>query len=103
MHVHVPKPLHGWKAFFNEIFVIVIGVLIALGFEQVVEELHWRHKVAEGVERLRAENAKQFRLPGRTDRHHSLSCRPALHPGRARQAQRRAAGAGALLHHPDNA
>ena len=54
-HIHVPKPLHGWKAFFNEISVIVIGVLIALGLEAVVEELHWRHKVSEGRERLKAE------------------------------------------------
>ncbi|MEI6641870.1 MAG: hypothetical protein WCL10_07510 [Novosphingobium sp.] len=52
MHVHPPKPLHGWKEFLNEIFVIVIGVLIALGFEQVVEELHWQHKVHDGEERL---------------------------------------------------
>jgi hypothetical protein len=55
MHVHPPKPLHGWKEFLNEIFVIVVGVLIALGFEQVVEELHWRHKVHEGEERLKEE------------------------------------------------
>ena len=55
MHVHVPKPLHGWKAFFNEIFVIVIGVLIALGLEQVVEWVHWQHQVEEGEGRLRLE------------------------------------------------
>ncbi len=55
MHIHPPKPLHGWKEFLNEIFVIVVGVLIALGFEQVVEELHWQHKVHEGEERLDAE------------------------------------------------
>lgn len=55
MHVHPPKPLHGWKEFLNEIFVIVVGVLIALGFEQIVEELHWRHKVHEGEERLKVE------------------------------------------------
>ena len=30
MHVHLPKPLHGWRAFFGEIGVIVIGVLTAL-------------------------------------------------------------------------
>ena len=61
-HIHVPKPLHGWKAFFNEISVIVIGVLIALGLEAVVEELHWRHKVEEGRERLRLELRAQFSL-----------------------------------------
>ncbi|MFX8824820.1 hypothetical protein ABTM64_19865, partial [Acinetobacter baumannii] len=35
--------------------MIVVGVLIALGFEQVVEELHWQHKVHEGEERIRSE------------------------------------------------
>ncbi len=61
MHIHPPKPLHGWKAFFNEIFVIVIGVLIALGLEQVVEGLHWQHKVHEGEERLKEELAWNFK------------------------------------------
>lgn len=55
MHVHPPKPLHGWKEFANEIFVIVIGVLIALGFEQVVEQWHWRHEVADARETLQSE------------------------------------------------
>lgn len=55
MHIHLPKSLHGWKEFANEIFVIVIGVLIALGFEQVVEEVHWMHKVEDGEDRLAQE------------------------------------------------
>jgi hypothetical protein len=42
MHVHLPKPLHGWRAFVGEVGIIVLGVLIALGAEQVVETLHWR-------------------------------------------------------------
>ena len=54
-HIHVPKPLHGWKAFFYEIAVIVLGVLIALALEAGVEWLHWQHKVAEGEERLKDE------------------------------------------------
>lgn len=61
MHIHPPKPLHGWKEFLNEIFVIVIGVLIALGFEQVVEELHWQHKVHDGEERLQSELNSVYR------------------------------------------
>lgn len=60
LHIHVPKPLHGWKAFFNEIAVIVIGVLIALGLEAVVEELHWRKKAMEGEERLKVEMSNVF-------------------------------------------
>lgn len=55
MHIHPPKPLHGWKEFLNEIFVIVVGILIALGLEQVVEWAHWKHKVAEGEELLASE------------------------------------------------
>ena len=62
MHVHPPKPLHGWKEFANEIFVIVIGVLIALGFEQVVEDLHWRHKVREGEELLESEAQRNLAM-----------------------------------------
>jgi hypothetical protein len=55
MHVHVPKPLHGWRAFFNEIFVIIIGVLIALGLEQTVEAYHWHEKGELAQEAMRIE------------------------------------------------
>lgn len=60
MHIHPPKPLHGWKEFLNEIFVIVVGVLIALGLEQVVEWAHWKHKVAEGEELLASEAVRNI-------------------------------------------
>jgi hypothetical protein len=46
MHFHLPKPLHGWRAFAGEVGIIVIGVLIALGAEQLVEWVHWRNEVA---------------------------------------------------------
>src|SRR3954468_14824580 len=42
MHFHLPKPLHGWRALAGEVGIIVIGVLIALGAEQLVEAWHWR-------------------------------------------------------------
>src|SRR4051794_24113534 len=45
MHVHLPKPLHGWREFTGEVGIIVIGVLIALGAEQLVEGWHWQEKV----------------------------------------------------------
>src|SRR5258708_35450322 len=45
MHLHLPKPLHGWRAFVGEVGIIVIGVLIALGAEQIVETWQWREKV----------------------------------------------------------
>jgi hypothetical protein len=47
MHFHLPKPLHGWRELAGEVGIIVLGVLIALGAEQMVETLHWRSKVAE--------------------------------------------------------
>lgn len=37
MHVHLPKPLHGWRQFVGEVGIIVLGVLIALSAEQLVE------------------------------------------------------------------
>ena len=47
MHIHIPKPLHGWREFFGEVAVIVLGVLIALTAEQIVERWHWREQVQE--------------------------------------------------------
>jgi hypothetical protein len=55
MHIHKPKPLHGVREFVSEISVIVVGILIALGLEQTVEFLHWRHKVEQAEVRLRAD------------------------------------------------
>lgn len=45
MDVHILKPLHGWRAFAGEVGVIVLGVLIALGAQQLAESLAWRQKV----------------------------------------------------------
>src|SRR5437764_481806 len=47
MHFHLPKPLHGWRAFTGEVGIIVVGVLIALGAEQVVTWFHDREDVAQ--------------------------------------------------------
>src|SRR3954454_19287938 len=57
MHVHLPKPLHGWRAFAGEGGIIVIGVLIALGAEQGVEDIHSREEVKETRTALDAELA----------------------------------------------
>src|SRR5438309_624380 len=45
MHFHLPKPLHGWREFAGEVGIIVVGVGIALGAEQIVDAIHWRHTV----------------------------------------------------------
>ena len=55
MHIHLPKPIHGWREFFNEVGIIVIGVLLALGAEQIVERLSWRAEVREATEDLHVE------------------------------------------------
>jgi hypothetical protein len=57
MHFHVPKPLHGWREFFGEVGIIVLGVLIALGAEQVIEELHSQSEGKQTREALDAELA----------------------------------------------
>jgi hypothetical protein len=56
MYFHLPSPLHGWREFSGEVGIIVLGVLIALGAEQVMEGIHWRQQVAE------AERAMSFEL-----------------------------------------
>jgi hypothetical protein len=53
MHFHLPKPLHGWREFVGEVAIIVLGVLIALGAEQLVEIEHWRHAVRDTDQRMR--------------------------------------------------
>src|SRR5206468_2789629 len=47
MHFHLPEPLHGWRAFVGEVGIIVIGVLIALAAEQVVQSIHERNEVEQ--------------------------------------------------------
>ncbi|HKO69956.1 MAG TPA: hypothetical protein VJV58_03385 [Bradyrhizobium sp.] len=55
MHVHVPKVLHKWREIAGEIAIIVVGVLIALFLEQMVEAWHWRQKVAASEAAIRRE------------------------------------------------
>jgi len=55
MHVHKPKPVHGWRELLSEVGVIVVGIAIALLGEQAVEGLHWHHEVHAEGEALRQE------------------------------------------------
>jgi len=55
MDIHKPKPWHGLREFLKEYLIIVVGVLTALGAEQVAEWLHLRHETAEAREVLRIE------------------------------------------------
>jgi hypothetical protein len=60
MHFHLPKPLHGWREFAGEVGIIVVGVLIALAAEQVVEDIHWRHTIANERKALNADVADMW-------------------------------------------
>ena len=60
MHVHLPKPLHGWREFVGEVGIIVLGVLIALTFEQVAEWVSWGVRAADARKALRAEVGHGF-------------------------------------------
>jgi hypothetical protein len=46
MLFRLPRPLHGWHEFFNEIVIVVIGVLLALAGAQLIETIHSRSEVA---------------------------------------------------------
>ena len=60
MHFHLPKPLHGWREFAGEVGIIVVGVLIALAFEAIVEDWQWHEKSRRAVDALRPELAANF-------------------------------------------
>ena len=60
MHVHLPKPMHGWREFAGEVGIIVIGVLIALGAEQVIESLRWQREAHEAIASLKDEIADHY-------------------------------------------
>ena len=60
MDIHKPKPWHSLREFLKEYLTIVIGVLTALGGEQVVERVHERQVVAEARENIRRELADDF-------------------------------------------
>jgi hypothetical protein len=67
MHFHLPKPLHGWREFAGEVGIIVVGILIALAGEQMVETLHWRSQVSDFRDAVRSEmsinlGTYQFRM-----------------------------------------
>jgi hypothetical protein len=56
LDVHAPHAtVHTWKDFFIHLATIVIGLLIAVGLEQLVERAHDHYKVRETREALQRE------------------------------------------------
>jgi hypothetical protein len=45
VRMKIPTPLNGWRVFLGEVGVIVLGVLLALGAQQVVEDIQIRSDV----------------------------------------------------------
>ena len=51
-------PLRGWRAFSGEVGIIVVGVLLALGAQQVVETLHSGRETQDALRVIREELAQ---------------------------------------------
>ena len=47
------SPAMGWKAFWSEIVIVVLGVMIALAANEAVQNWNWNNKVQDGEIRLR--------------------------------------------------
>ena len=65
MHIHLPKPPENWRELLKEVGVIVIGILIALALEQVVESWRWSRETGEAREAREALNSELGRNLGR--------------------------------------
>jgi hypothetical protein len=49
------KPPHGWSAVAWELGIVTLGVLIALGAQQIVDDFHWRSELGDFRKAVRAE------------------------------------------------
>ena len=54
-HLHVPKPIHGWRQFFNEVAVIAVGIGIALGGEEAVTAWNEHRYASKSFEAIKDE------------------------------------------------
>lgn len=54
------SPSMGWRAFWSEIVIVVLGVMIALAANEAVQTWNWQAKVREGELRLRADMEENF-------------------------------------------
>ena len=55
MQVHLPKPMHGWRAFAGEVGIIVLGVLIALCASEFVQTAHEHSEGRQANDVIRGE------------------------------------------------
>jgi hypothetical protein len=60
MHLPLPKPLHGWRAFVGEVGIIVLGVIVALGFGEVAQAWQWHRDVQTARASIQREMASDL-------------------------------------------
>lgn len=53
--IRLPEPPHGWRGLFWEVAVVVVGVLLALGAQQIADTLYWRSQAANAKQNIEAE------------------------------------------------
>ena len=73
MRVHLPKPLHGWREFAGEVGIIVLGVLIALGFGQIAEDLGYLTK-ADSTRKALANESLLLQTKARSGLPSKIAC-----------------------------
>ena len=56
----------GWKAFWSEIIIVILGVLIALAANEAVQNWNWQNKVREGETRLKMDAEEVFHILAET-------------------------------------
>jgi len=57
---HRFSPSMGWRAFWSEIVIVVLGVVIALAANEAVQDWTWNNKVADAETRLQGDIAWAF-------------------------------------------
>ena len=57
VEVHKPRPVHNWRELLSEIAVVVIGVVIALTAEQLIQRAELRAKMRHAEQQMRDELA----------------------------------------------
>jgi hypothetical protein len=62
MDIHKRKRWLGLREFLKEIGTIVVGIVIAIGLGQLVEQIHWRNEVAAARTAMAAEIAEDNRF-----------------------------------------
>lgn len=76
MRFHIPKPMHGWREFAGEVGIIVLGVLIALGAQQLAQNVQQRSDANEARRSVRGElEVNMSRLASRAAQKHCVENR----------------------------